>query len=277
MEGKHCLNCNHNLTKTQNFCSNCGQVTSTHRFTIASFFHEGFHAVTHADKGLFYLLKELTIRPGVVAREFIQGKRKKYFNPFTFFLLLMALFVFVNNFMNPDKDEKRTIPVGITKIKHPVVKQDQLTKYHRAMKARDFMKKNGNITAMFAIPFFAFFFWLIYYRKPYNYAEHLVANLMFITFANLAFTLVVFPLQGILKGTPWIPFIPLLGFMLQAFYYAVAYKGFLQLKGFWSVFKVALSSIISIVLWVILSTSAMAIYVMRNVHFYEYFTQMGRQ
>jgi len=275
MENTHCLNCNQHLTHTQKFCSNCGQVASTHRFTIASFFHEGFHAVTHADKGLFYLLKELLLRPGLVAREFIEGKRKKYFNPFTFFLLLMALFVFVGTFVSHD-NAKQTIPVGITKIKDPKVRETTIIQYQRAMAAKDFFTKRGNLVAMFAIPFFALFYWLIYYRRPYNYSEHLVANLMFVTFANLAFTLIVFPLQGILRGTPWENLINLVGFLLQAFYYTIAYKGFVQLKGFWPVAKLAFFSLLAIILWVMLSTSAIAIYVVRNLHFYEYFTHMGR-
>ncbi len=276
MDSKHCLNCNANLTKSENFCSNCGQVTSTHRFTVASFFHEGFHAVTHADKGLLYLLKELTIRPGFVAREFIEGKRKKYFNPFTLFLLLMALFVFVNTFINSSVSEKKAIPAGIMQIKDPIAKQHQLTIYRRAMLAKDFTEKNGNIFAMFAIPVFALFFWLVYYRRAYNYSEHLVANLMFISFANLAFTLVVFPLQAILKGTPWVGMVNLIGLLLQAFYFTIAYKGLMQIKGAWPTAKVAIFSLLAVLIWSILSISMIAFYVVRNAHFYEFFKHMGR-
>ncbi len=277
MESKHCLNCNHSLTKAQNFCSTCGQVASTHRFTIASFFHEGFHAVTHADKGLLYLLKELTIRPGQVAREYIEGKRKKYFNPFTFFLILMALFVFVETFVKSSQiNANKPVPASISTIKDPELRTAMEIKHHRTMVARDFITKHGNLLAMFAIPFFALFFWLIYFRRSYNYSEHLVANLMFVTFSNLAFTLIVFPLQGVLRNTPWESMMPLVGLLLQAFYFAIAYKGFLQLKGFWPVTKIAMLSIVGIMLWSLVSLSGIAIYVMRNVHFYEYFRSMGR-
>ena len=276
MESKHCLNCNANLVKAQNFCAKCGQPASTHRFTFKNFFHEGFHAVTHADKGLFYLLKELTLRPGLVAREYIGGKRKKYFNPFTFFLLMMGLFVFVDTYVKSNETTaNRPIPEGISKIKDPQVRASVEIKYQRGMEARDFMSKHGSLVAMFAIPLFAFFFKIIYYRREYNYSEHLVANLMFVAFSNLAFTLIVFPLQAVLKDTQWAFFILILGFLLQAFYFVMAYKGFMQLIGFWPITKIALLSIVAIMLWVMVSLSGIAIYVTRSIHFYDYFNYIG--
>ena len=277
MDANQCLNCETHLSKTQNFCSVCGQAASTHRFTVVSFFHEGFHAFTHADKGVLYLLKELAVRPGVVAREYIEGKRKKYFNPFTFFLLLMALYVFAHTFVRSNETSiDKSIPASITEIKDPNLKETMLIRYQRGMEAREFTAKNGNILAMFAIPLFAFYFWLIFYRRQYNYPEHLVANLMFVTFANLAFTLVVVPLQLALKGTAWVVWMPILGFLLQAFYFTIAYKGMMKLKGLWPTAKMALLSVIAILLWAMLSASAIAIYVVRSIHFYEYFTKAGR-
>jgi hypothetical protein len=277
MDVNQCLNCDTHLSKTQNFCSTCGQAASTHRFTVFSFFHEGFHAATHADKGIFHLLKELAIRPGVVAREYIEGKRKKYFNPFTFFLLLMALFVSAQTLLSSRTTTvEKGVPASITQIRDPQLKETMIIRYHRGMEARAFTAKNGNILAMFAIPLFALYFWLIFYRREYNYPEHLVASLLFVTFANLAFTLVVVPLQLALKGSPWGIWMPMVGFLLQAFYLTIAYKGMMKLKGFWSVSKMALLSVIAILLWAILSASAIAIYVVRSIHFYEYFTHMGR-
>lgn len=276
MENTHCLNCETNLAKTHSFCPKCGQPAKTHRFTFKNFIHEGFHAVTHADKGLFYLLRELTLRPGLVAREYISGKRKKYFNPFTFFLLLMGLFVLVDTFVNSSEMEaSKPIPERISAVKDPEIRAALEIKYHRGMVARDFMSKHGSLVAMFAIPFFAFFFKMIYYRRKYNYSEHLVANLMFVAFANLAFTLIVFPLKGVLKDTPWEQLAFIFGFLLQAFYFTLAYKGFMQLKGFWSVTGLFLWSILAIILWVMVSLSGIAIYVTRSIHFYEYFMYIG--
>ncbi|GEM_PF-4297466 len=85
MHPTDCLNCGAAWQPGMNYCPQCGQKTDIHRLTFTHILHEFFHAFTHADKGIFHLLKGLATQPGTVAREYVEGKRKKYFNPFTFF------------------------------------------------------------------------------------------------------------------------------------------------------------------------------------------------
>jgi hypothetical protein len=89
-----CKNCEN--TVEGNYCPNCSQKADTHRFTLKHFAHDFLHAFTHADKGIFLLMKELIIRPGKVATEFNAGKRKKYFNPITYLLIVMALQIYLS-------------------------------------------------------------------------------------------------------------------------------------------------------------------------------------
>ena len=61
--------------------------------------HDLQHAFLHADKGILYLIKEMAYRPGYVALEFVQGQRKKYFNPFSFLVIVVAIStVFMSGF-----------------------------------------------------------------------------------------------------------------------------------------------------------------------------------
>ena len=85
MHPTHCLNCETVLSDGQRFCAHCGQKTSTHRLTWTHFQHEFFHALTHADRGILHLFKELVLRPGVVVREYLAGTRQK---------VLQSLFLF---------------------------------------------------------------------------------------------------------------------------------------------------------------------------------------
>jgi len=275
MNDKHCLNCDNEITATQKFCSHCGQTTHVHRFTLTHFFHEVFHAFTHTDKGIFFLIKELFLRPGIVAKEYIAGKRKKYFNPFTFFLILAAFFVFSSSLSGTIKKEKQDMPERITKIDNDEKREEAIAIYERALKTQQFFIKHGNIVAMIAVPFFACYFWLIFYKRKYNYSEHLVANLMFVSFANLAFSLFVFPLQILLKTTPFASMVYFLGFLLQLVYFVVAYKGLMELKGFWPVTKIVVATIISLILWAVFSQLASAIYVYQNQNFMDYFRYLG--
>lgn len=89
----HCKNCGAQLTG--NFCQNCGQSANIHKITFKHLFHEFFHALTHADKGFLFLIKELVTRPGYVALEYLEGKRKKYFNPLSFLVIAAAIWALV--------------------------------------------------------------------------------------------------------------------------------------------------------------------------------------
>lgn len=72
-----------------------------HRLNTAHLSHEVLHFVTHADKGTFYLIRKLAIALGMVAREYIGGRRKKYFNPLILFLIVVGLFVLVQTTFRP--------------------------------------------------------------------------------------------------------------------------------------------------------------------------------
>ncbi len=86
---KKCLNCNSDVVG--DFCSTCGQKTSTKRFSLKHFItHDLIHGVFHLDKGLLFTIKELFTRPGHSIREYVQGKRIKHFNYFTAILILIA-------------------------------------------------------------------------------------------------------------------------------------------------------------------------------------------
>lgn len=80
-----CKNCAGELTESYAFCPGCGQKAHLHRLSWHEIGHGLVHYFTHADKGIFSLLKDLATKNGVVAREYIEGQRRKYFPPPNFF------------------------------------------------------------------------------------------------------------------------------------------------------------------------------------------------
>ena len=82
IDDKLCLNCN--FAVEGKFCANCGQKTSTKRLNFGTVTHDFIHVLTHADKGVFSFAKEIAYKPGIIAKDYISGKRKKYFNPDAF-------------------------------------------------------------------------------------------------------------------------------------------------------------------------------------------------
>ncbi len=195
-----CQNCQTNFEGK--YCPNCAQKADTHRFTLKHFAHDFFHALTHADKGVLLLMKELFFKPGKVAREFNAGKRKRYFNPITYLLLVMALQIFLTK-------KTEILTVYLTKTQTMMQELRQANPNADAWNADEVIenqKKNNpkvleynRILNLAFLPFLAFLTWLFFKKSGFNYAENLVFNvfymaqllLFFILFAIIPF--VIFP------------------------------------------------------------------------------------
>jgi hypothetical protein len=92
LSGGACLNCGTGFGDGQRFCGSCGQRTDISRqLTFRDIGRDLAHAITHADHSIFALIRALATRPGTVAREYAEGKRKRHFGPFAFLLLMVGL------------------------------------------------------------------------------------------------------------------------------------------------------------------------------------------
>lgn len=147
-----CKNCNHH--NNGNFCSECGQKFSVTSFTFKHILHEAFHAFTHADKGILVLMKKLILNPGNVAYEYIaEGKRKKYFNLFTFFVFITAIAAFAEN-------------------KELAIKE---TVFHDNNEYGHLFNIYSKLLLLVTIPLVAFIIWLLHDKKNgFRYSEYTV-------------------------------------------------------------------------------------------------------
>ena len=182
-----CKNCENSFEGK--YCPNCSQKADTHRFTIKHFGHEFFHAFTHADKGIFFLMKELFIRPGTVAREFNAGKRKKYFNPITYLLLVMALQIYLSqktgiNTYYLEEIQKQTQ----TEIVGPAAEYEKTAELMKVVEQQ--ILEHSKIVNFLFLPILAFFTWGMFRRAGCNYAEVLVLDVLWIAHILLLYILV---------------------------------------------------------------------------------------
>ncbi len=85
MKENHCLNCN--TTLEGKYCSSCGQKADIHRLDWHYLWHDLPHSILHLDKGIFFTIKELSVRPASTIREFLNGKRVNHFRPLMYLLI----------------------------------------------------------------------------------------------------------------------------------------------------------------------------------------------
>jgi hypothetical protein len=264
MHPTNCLNCATILTADDNFCPTCGQKTDTHHITIKHILHEFFHSFTHADKGFLGMIADLAIRPGIVATEYIAGKRKKYFNPFTFFLLCIGLVVFSSHTFNAIGEPQKINPGIVAKLPTEKAKRQYIGLINRTNNATEFMSKNLNLLTMLALPYYTFFFWIFFRRRGYNYAEIMVAYMMFSSFTGLLTAATVIPLLSRLKTDPNLMYVTGAVFILVFIYISWALYQFFKFKKPLSFLLLFMVSIMSAILFFLLVFVAMYYYVFRD-------------
>lgn len=258
----NCPNCGNITIASDQFCSQCGQKTALHRLTLSHLLHEVIHYLTHADKSIFSLVKQLAIRPGMVAREYIGGKRKSFFPPLNFFLIVAGLFVFMLSTFHQYRDTTNNkLNAQITQIKDPTKKQHLIKIQQRSQQANQFINKYSNFIQMIATPLIAGFYLLFFRRKSFNYTEHLVANLYFSGFNALVFALLITPLMNLAQSSTLYFASLACYFMFEWIYRSMAYYQFIGIKGTKAAIYCLTVSLSSVILWIILSGGLVTIFI----------------
>ncbi len=91
----NCLNCGYPFSQNEKFCPECGQKNKGKKITLASFIREVFAGFFSWDAKFWRTLIPLLIKPGKVSRDYINGKRDRYSNPFRFYLTVSILFFLI--------------------------------------------------------------------------------------------------------------------------------------------------------------------------------------
>ncbi len=166
MDSLRCLNCDAPLHGK--FCADCGQKSSTHRITLRHFItHDLVHGVWHLDKGLLFTIRETFTRPGYAARDYIAGKRIRYYNVFYLLLLVIGVHVLLNHF------------IGSGEVT-PVEEEPE-----DGINLSGFINTYVKFILFAAIPLFALNSRLLFGRMGLNFAEHVVISGMAMLGSNI--------------------------------------------------------------------------------------------
>jgi hypothetical protein len=133
------------------YCAGCGQKAGTARLTLHEIGHETLHALVHVDRSVLSLIRALALRPGYVALDYVSGRRKRYYGPFAFLIVAVAI---------------GTAAIALTGF--PAVTSgapDELTR---------FLQHHVNLLYFVNVPISAAAWRVLTPRGPFNYAEYLV-------------------------------------------------------------------------------------------------------
>lgn len=175
---KRCQNCRQHLLLHQRFCHQCGQKTDTHRINLHFLVHEIQHGIFHVDGGILFTLRELFTRPGHSIREYIEGKRKPHFPPFTLVVILGSVCALIQYFFKKESENDLNFTTKYDTADTALGKYvdfEGLVKYLRHV--IDWFAEHFAFTILLALPVAALGFFLGFRKYRINYPEWLVIML----------------------------------------------------------------------------------------------------
>jgi hypothetical protein len=219
-----CKNCGHSFIG--NHCNNCGQKIA-HRLDTKHIVHEAVHVFTHADKGIFSLIPMVLFRPGTLALQYVQGKRKRYFSIFQYLILVVGIITFIMSKTNYMENVMQSFnPDGAKGSARVLAVQSRLM---------GFIQHYFNIFLFAFLPVFSFFSWLFFRSKGYNYAENFVLQASIQAQLN-TLSLVIIPLS-LLLGKEFQGVVIILSFLLLLLAHMMANRQFFKVSFVKAFFK----------------------------------------
>jgi hypothetical protein len=157
MPMKHCKNCNTELLG--NYCYKCGQKSKVEKITLKYLVHDVFHFFTHIESGFLFTSIQMLKAPGTTVKQFINGKRKPYQSPLSYYIIWTAIYLLL------------LLVIEELFGKGTVISYDN---YFGSGIATDFAIKHLSSVLAVLLPIFSFYFWIIAAKRTYNYLESLV-------------------------------------------------------------------------------------------------------
>ena len=99
-----CSKCNREFA--DNYCGYCGQAAKQKRIDGKYVLHEIVH-VLHLEKGIFFTIKELVLRPGATVRDFISTDRSRLVKPVIFIIITSVIYSICSH-LTPHVEEHYT-------------------------------------------------------------------------------------------------------------------------------------------------------------------------
>ena len=100
-----CLNCGQPLSTADKFCSYCGQ-KNIQKLSFSSFIDQIISGFFSYDSRFWKTFIPLLIKPGILSKNFIEGKRARYVNPFQMYLHVSIIFFIIIGWNNNTTSEE---------------------------------------------------------------------------------------------------------------------------------------------------------------------------
>ncbi|MGI9547281.1 MAG: DUF3667 domain-containing protein [Flavobacteriaceae bacterium] len=161
-EFSYCKNCGEETINA--YCHHCGQRSSVYKVTFRETFQDLADNLLSISAPIIITLKMLVLHPGSLFRDYLSGKRKKYYKPISFFILTTVFYLFIRWAIDFDFYGNITVPVNDTQAGSDLFVQ-----------AGDYFFQNIKSLA-FILVFTLAVSMKIFFRKEYTLVEFIAVS-----------------------------------------------------------------------------------------------------
>jgi len=201
-ELKYCRNCG--APVTNKYCQNCGQRASVYKVTFIETFNDLTENMLRLDAPFPLTLKMLVLNPGLLFREYLGGKRKKYYRPISFFILATLIYLFVRWVI--DFEDYLEISIGTMENRIDLELFSQ---------ARDYMFQNIKSMA-FILVFTMALSIKLFLRDKYSIPEYIAVSFYLNGFYSLLATLNLFFIQYVNSRIQYLAMVVMCAYFIYA-------------------------------------------------------------
>lgn len=175
-----CKNCDLPLRTDYSFCSNCGAKIIRNRLTFKNLWHDVTERYFNVDNTFLKTFLHLFTKPQMVIEGYIDGVRKKYLNPISYFGIALTLsgilIFFIKNFfieaINFDENFQGATP-------------------EFANKWKDITFDYSSLFFISYLPLITIAAFLVFNKRKFNFTEHFIIGIYILAH----YSIVSFPIS----------------------------------------------------------------------------------
>ena len=164
LQMKKCLNCG--IYSNGNYCPECGLEFEIKRLEVKTIFHDVTHGILHWENSILKTFRQMLLKPGDTAKDYISRQRKTFVKPFTYFIFIQTIYVVLFHSMNGQFFAFMNFNITTTDATQTAIEHTQ-----------HMVNSYANYLNYFMPVFFALFFYLLYKKKTgINFAESIAIS-----------------------------------------------------------------------------------------------------
>jgi len=220
----NCKNCSSEVIGS--FCHKCGQKSSVNKVTFKETFQDFIDTVLSVNAPLITTTKILFVNPGILFREYLNGKRKSYYKPVSFFIITTLIYIIVRSLINYN-------PMTTAGVK---VEGEIL------VDAGKYMVKNINNIMFLFVFALGVLFKLFFYRKN-SLAEFIAISFYAVGVYTMIGLVSMFYLKYVDPQYTAMPIVIFMGYVI------VAFSSFFKSRNFLTILKIVMAYMLAFMLY----------------------------